>query len=362
MDARTSRDSLVPIRSRGWLGGREAVMKVTNWIRRHQVLAFFILAYALSWSVLLIYFAFVQEDPTGGVLIEPLVVFSPALMAMLISGIAKPLPKHQGGGSRWIAFVLSWLISAAILILYAWKVYQIDEPAVTVIVFSMLAVFPAWVLSSAYARTPGIRRHFSTLLKPRGSVLWYLVVLIFFPGIPLLGMGITRLLGGEAQFYLADMPFQDAAFLLVLESLHVFLMTGGINEESGWRGFALPRLQARYPVIVAALIVGFLWALWHLPLDIGTGVPAGWILENRLLWNPVFAVLMAWLYNRTNGSILAPAMFHAAMNAFGNQFSMTTAGNVVFITLAIVVIASDRMWRRLPADHPAVYGQPTLDG
>jgi membrane protease YdiL (CAAX protease family) len=334
------------------------MVKLTGWIRRHQVLAFFILAYALSWSVLLLYFPFSQQDPTGGVLIQPLVLFSPALMAMVISGIAEPRPKYKRSRPCWVAFVLSWLISAAVLILYAWKVYQIDEPAVAVIVFGILAVVPAWVLSSAYARTPGIRRLFSTLLKPRGSVLWYMVVFLVFPGIPLLGMGITRLFGGQAQFYLADLAFREAALLLVLEFLHVFLMTGGINEECGWRGFALPRLQSRYPVIVAALIVGFLWALWHLPLDIGQGVPVAWMLENRLLWNPIFAILMSWLYNRTRGSVLAPAIFHAAMNAFGNQFSITTAGNVMFIGLVIFVIVYDRMWEKLPSDHPAVYRNP----
>jgi uncharacterized protein len=331
---------------------------LVGWIRRHQVLTFFILAYALSWSVLFLYFPFSEKDPTGGILIEPLVVFSPALMAMVISGIADPLPKFESSWPRWIAFILSWLISATLLILYAWKVYQIDEAAVVAIVSGILAIFPAWVLSSAYARTPGIRALFSTLLKPRGSGLWYLVVFLFFPGIPLLGMGITRLLGGQAQFYLADLAFRDVAFLLVLEFLHVFLMTGGINEESGWRGLALPRLQSRYPTIVAALIVGFLWALWHLPFDISQDVPVAWMLENRLLWNPLFAILMSWLYNRTHGSVLAPAMFHAAMNAFGNQFSITIAGNVIFIGLAVVVIVHDKMWEKLPSDHPAVYRSP----
>jgi membrane protease YdiL (CAAX protease family) len=332
--------------------------KLTTWIKNHQVAAFFIFAYALSWSALLLYFSILKGDPTLGVLVEPLVVFSPALMAMLISGIAEPFPKHESGRPRWIAFIVSWLVSAPILILYAWKIYKVEDLAVAAIVFSMIAIFPAWVLSSAYARIPGIRKLFSTLLKPRGPLLWYLVVFLIFPGIPLLAMGITRLFGGEAQFYLADMAFRDAVFLLLLEFTHVFLMTGGINEESGWRGFALPRLQSRYPVIVAALIVGFFWALWHLPLDIGTGVPVAWILENRLVWNLVFAILMTWLYNRTNGSILAPALFHSAMNAFGNQFSITTAGNVIFIGLAIFAIASDRMWQKLPSDHPAVYQTP----
>ena len=76
------------------------------------------------------------------------------------------------------------------------------------------------------------------------------------------------------------------------------------------------------------------------------------------IWNPVFAILMSWLYNRTHGSVLAPAMFHAAMNAFGNQFSITSAGNVMFIGLAIVVIVYDKMWKKLPSDHPAVCRSP----
>jgi len=189
-----------------------------------------------------------------------------------------------------------------------------------------------------------------------------LVIFLIFPGIPLLGMGITNLLGGEAQFYLADMAFQDIAILLLLEFLHVFLMTGGINEESGWRGFALPRLQSRYPVIVAGVVVGFFWSMWHLPFDIGEGVPIAWILENRLVWNMVFAILMTWFYNRTNGSILAPAIFHSAMNTFGNQFSITPAGNILFIGVAIFAIISDRMWQKLPSDHLALYRSPGFDG
>ncbi len=288
----------------------------------------------------------------------PIVVFSPALTAMLISGIAEPFPKHASSKPRWIAFILAWLFSAVILIVYALEIYKVEDLALAVIIFSIIAILPAWVLSSAYARTPGIRKLFSTLIKPRGPLLWYLVVFLIFPGIPLLGMGITRLLGGEAQFFLADMPSRDAATLLLLEFLHVFLMTGGINEESGWRGFALPRLQSRFPVIMAALVVGFFWAMWHLPYDIGEGVPITWILENRLLWTPLFAILMTWLYNHTNGSILAPALFHSAMNAFGNQISITTAGNVLFIGLAIIAILSDRMWKKLPYDHPAVYKLP----
>ncbi|MGB2963564.1 MAG: hypothetical protein WBB69_06215 [Anaerolineales bacterium] len=100
---------------------------ITNWIRQHHVLAFFILVYASTWSLILLYIFILNGNPSSGVLIEPLVVFSPALMAMLISGIAEPFPKHESSRPRWIAFLLSWLVSALILILYGWKIYQIDD-------------------------------------------------------------------------------------------------------------------------------------------------------------------------------------------------------------------------------------------
>ena len=228
-------------------------------------------------------------------------------------------------------------------------------PPLVVISF-LLALFPAWVLSSAYARTPGVRKQFSTLLKPRGPARWYLVVFLIFPGVQLLEMGLTRLLGGETQMRTPDPGLAGAAVFLLLEFSRGFLMTGGINEESGWRGFALPRLQARYPVIVSAAIVWFFWAAWHLPYDFGRGDPIPWIIENRLLWNLVFSILMTWVYNRTNGSLLAPALFHPAMNAFGNYLPASSTTSLIFIGLAILAVVTDRMWERLPADHGAVHG------
>jgi membrane protease YdiL (CAAX protease family) len=328
--------------------------KIKNWIRNHQVLTFFVLAYSITWTgLVLVFFIYPGVELVEG-LAAPFTVYSPALVALVISAIALPKPKHKTSKSRWIAFFISWPLSAAVLILYGWKVQHI--PFLTNLVYhSIWALLPAWMFASVYARNPGIRKQFSTLLKPRGPWRWYLVIFLIFPGVVLAACWITRLMGGEAEFYLADMLFWEAAVLLVLEFLRGFLTTGGINEESGWRGFALPRLQSRYPVLVAALIVGFLWSFWHIPYDIGKGVPTAWMLENRLLWNPIFAVMMTWLYNRTNGSLLAPALFHPAMNAFGNAFSITLVGKVLLISVAVMAIFSDRMWQKLPVDHKAVY-------
>jgi membrane protease YdiL (CAAX protease family) len=331
--------------------------RIADWIKQHQVLAFFILAYAITWPGLFLGFFIFPGNQLVEALASP-IVFSPAIAAILISGIAEPHPRHARGKSRWLAFVLAWLVASIVGVLYSWKVHKIDPQAGIIVYRCLFALFPAWVFSSVYARNPGIRKHFSTLLKPRGRWWWYLAVFLIFPGIQLLDMGITHLSGGEVYFKLAGLGFESVAILLILEFVHGFLMTGGINEESGWRGFALPRLQARYPVIISIGIIWFFWALWHIPYDIGTGVPTAWILENRLVWTLVFAILLAWLYNRTNGSILAPALLHPAMNTFGNNLGSGEFSDYLFIGLAIFAIVYDRMWKKLPSDHPAVCQSP----
>jgi len=73
------------------------------------------------------------------------------------------------------------------------------------------------------------------------------------------------------------------------------------------------------------------------------------------MWNLVVSILMTWLYNRTQGSLLAPALFHPAMNTFGNVFSRTVVANVLLIGLAVFAIIEDRMWEKLPEGHPAVH-------
>jgi hypothetical protein len=134
---------------------------------------------------------------TGG----PLAVFSPALAAMLVSAVSDPQTKLRSSKPRLIAFGTSWLISWIIMTLYYWQV-QKTGLAVAAVLWAVFSLLPAWVFSSAFARTPGIRKHFSTLLRPRGSLLWYILAVFAIPSLALFGAGITRLLGGEVHFQL----------------------------------------------------------------------------------------------------------------------------------------------------------------
>jgi membrane protease YdiL (CAAX protease family) len=173
--------------------------------------------------------------------------------------------------------------------------------------------------------------------------------------VQLAGAGLTILTGNEVSFDFRGLSFVGVLVFIVLVFLNGFLFTGGINEETGWRGFVLPRLQARFPVIGAVTVVWFFWALWHIPYDIGLDTPIGAILFNRILLNFIWALLFAWVYNRTRGSLLAPVIFHPAMNTFGDLLPRTDIATVLFIILALAVIIFERMWKKLPGDNPAVY-------
>lgn len=141
---------------------------VSGWIKRHQVAAFIILTFLITWpGFYIVYFLFPENDlvqVTGF-----LAVFSPAFSAMLISGIVDPLPKQGSSRQGWIAFGVFWLVSWIIMTLYYWQVMKL-KLIMAVILWAILATLPAWVLSSAYARNPGIRKHFSTLVKPKGGI------------------------------------------------------------------------------------------------------------------------------------------------------------------------------------------------
>lgn len=120
----------------------------------------------------------------------------------------------------------------------------------------------------------------------------------------------------------------------------VWILTFGLGEETGWRGFALPRLQARYNARDASLILGLLWAGWHAPaffynyelspfsvLAFGIGIVAG-------------AMVLTWLYNSTGGSVLATALWHGSYNAVvaGGEATVSAVVTAAVI-LAFVLIA-----------------------
>lgn len=122
---------------------------------------------------------------------------------------------------------------------------------------------------------------------------------------------------------------------LGIMALPLWFITFGIGEETGWRGYALPRLQQNRSALSAALILAMLWGLWHLPQFFYLFDPAiaiGWALGLTC-----GSILFAWLFNSANGSILIVAVWHGCFNFI----TASDAGNGV---LAAVVSTLVMVW------------------
>lgn len=132
--------------------------------------------------------------------------------------------------------------------------------------------------------------------------------------------------------------------IVVIMLVSILLAFG---EEAGWRGYLLPRLQARMDAVPASLLFGVVWFVWHIPLLLQT---SGWPIPVRGLWTVSGAVIFTWLFNNTGGSVLAVTLFHAGTNIWGRligAFPVVTGevvsgyilstGNVVVAVLLVVL-------------------------
>lgn len=136
----------------------------------------------------------------------------------------------------------------------------------------------------------------------RVKLSWYLIALLLPIGMVLLAIGIGTALGETSLPHWLQWP-QNMGSLIVPP----------LGEEFGWRGFALSRLQRRYNALWASLILGVIWACWHMPIFFLPGV--------RLSDFPLFfvgitagSVLLTWLYNSTGNSLLIVMVAHAGFD------------------------------------------------
>ena len=117
------------------------------------------------------------------------------------------------------------------------------------------------------------------------------------------------------------------------------LLLGGGQEEPGWRGFALPRLQRRFGALGASLVLGAIWAAWHVPSFFISGTSqAGIPFVVDAPYVVLLAVVFAWVYNSTGGSVLATMLLHAGLNAIVLWFPADLTGGISKANLVVVLV------------------------
>jgi uncharacterized protein len=214
------------------------------------------------------------------------------------------------------------------------------------------------------------------MVSARCPLRWWTVALS--PVLLLLAIGTASVLGWTSldPAGLAQFPGIPAGWGGVGVVATVVLVNG-FGEETGWRGYVQPLLQRRHGPLVATLGVAAIWAVWHLPMflvlasfqSFGPGTLVGWCIG--LLSG---AVVLAWLYNRSGGSILLVAVWHAGYNlvsatAIGAGFLgaastvLVILGATVLVVLELVRTRSGRSSVLLPqARTGAAAGRRTERG
>jgi CAAX protease family protein len=177
----------------------------------------------------------------------------------------------------------------------------------------------------------GLRELFRRVGQWHSSIAWYVAALFTVALILLTAIGLNLLLGGKPPEFTR---LSQHWFLLPAVFLQVLLLGGPLQEELGWRGYALPRLQNGHNAVFASAVIGILWGLWHLPLFwIPYSNQFGLPVAGYLLYHIPLALLFTWISNNTKGSLLLALLFHASVNTtvwFLPVTPQTAGGSRVF--------------------------------
>jgi len=205
--------------------------------------------------------------------------------------------------------------------------------------------FVAAVVLTQLREAPAIRRDFwARVLDPRPLRWpWWAAALLLHPALVALAFAVDLALGGRPPALAAD----AGSLSTVLAVAFFVFWFGPLPEEMGWRGFALDRLQLRMTPLRASLVLGSVWALWHVPLffvpgthqaGLELGSPRSWVYLSSLL---PLSVLITWVYNETGRSTLSAVLIHYSGNltgAFLHKPDRVALLELGLLTLAAVLV------------------------
>jgi membrane protease YdiL (CAAX protease family) len=212
----------------------------------------------------------------------------------------------------------------------------------------------------------GLRDLGARLVRWRVGWRWWAVALLGPPAFWAVAVALAAALGWSDR--VDQPPMVEQSPLALVPLLLLLVLTDGVGEEAGWRGYALPRLLTRMGPAAASLLLGLLWAAWHLPLFWTPGAPlegsSPWLL---LLALPAVSVVYTWLFRHTGGSALVAVVFHAVSNLCTMPAGLAGGGHagVAAVVLglqwagaAAVLVAWRRAGATGPARDPAVAPAP----
>jgi len=185
------------------------------------------------------------------------------------------------------------------------------------------------------------------IVRARVALRWYLAAVLLPVGVVLCAFALNLVFGAHLAGDAQPPNWGALAGGFLIQFLFVAL-----GEEPGWRGFALVELQKKLSPIKATMLLGAVWALWHLPL-LGAAIP--WNLAPAFLIGVLAgSFALTWIFNSTAGSVLLCMLLHATVNTVGPGavFPVFSGSDLVQLwwlyTLAWLAAVAMIVWRTAP--------------
>src|SRR5215217_7518732 len=250
-----------------------------------------------------------------------------------------------------LAYALAWIIESPLVFLR--DTVTDTQGLVLVMLASNVPSVLGIVLTAMVLGRGALRKLLGRLLIWRVNPLWYLVVIL--GPVALAGgvVGLNTLMGGPALSL--GMPILGVAFFLAFS----IFPGSALGEEIGWRGYALPRLQARRSALSASLILGVIWGFYHLPLYFtGQAFRPPSLFAPFVIGIIALSVILTWVYNSTGGSLLLVVLLHATVNLpltlllepLGSRMSLPVwlyFALMVMAALVVVIVAGPEHLSRM---------------
>jgi CAAX protease family protein len=210
--------------------------------------------------------------------------------------------------------LITFFVLACALSWWPWILYSFDLLPNPIVGFGpFLAALIVLALTEGKS---GVGRLLRRMVRWRVGLRWYAVALLLPIVVTLAAAALNVfLLGAQRTSSAAEL----GGWSSLVPTFFILLLIpglGGTWEEPGFRGYALPRLQVGRSALVASLILGVLWAFWHLPFVV-TGEDV-WI--DSFLFTIEWTIVFTWLFNNANGSVLIVLLFHNMNNTISGEF------------------------------------------
>jgi len=321
----------------------------------YPVTAYVLLCFLITWSV---WFSIptVAGDDWTLIKIFTGAGIGPGMAAVLLDRLRRGWNENDFTRSWWTAFVF---VAAIVIGLDIWSLMAGDgptlalaasaEPAGLSLVGVAGALISAALAGFVFATARSSRsKYLNSITRIRVKPYWWMVALLLPALVYTMGIGAAIIFGSQ----LPDPPLLGAevaewAPFVVRAALFTYFVVC-VGEEPGWRGYMLPELQARYSPLVATIILGAVWGVWHFPLFV-IGLYSGDPLAGTLFYvvfTTSLAVLFTWLFNGTGGILSLTLMLHLAINTTPKILPVTWWAGVALLLLAGYLIYRSTMWRR----------------